>query len=135
MGGGRLGREEELKCNTLDTRSCLACGTNHISLSLPGGRENSVASMHTQHFHRENQMQVWKAGREERQGLQEGRLKLSRDKAGKEAGLLDHHWLPYLQSYPRNYDYIWRCTQGMKGKRERFLNWWGISLKEAMLCS
>lgn len=33
---GSLGREEELRWNMLDTRSCLAWGTSHVSLSLLG---------------------------------------------------------------------------------------------------
>lgn len=39
-----------------------------------------------------------------------------------------------FQSYPRGYGYIWKCTQGLNGKREGFLNQWGISLKEETLC-
>ena len=38
-----------------------------------------------------SQMPVWKAGREERQGLQETRVQLSCDNVGKDSGPLDHY--------------------------------------------
>lgn len=69
-----------------------------------------------------------------RQRLQKRKVRWSRDKAGKASGPLDCYWQLYLQWYTRGYVYIWACTKGMNGKREAFLNQWGISLKEAMLC-
>lgn len=50
VDAGSLGREEELRWNMLDTRSCLAWGLVTVSLSLPGGSK-SVAFVHTWHFH------------------------------------------------------------------------------------
>ena len=43
---GSLGREEELRWNMLDTRSCLAWGTSHVSLSLPGGSKKCGLRAH-----------------------------------------------------------------------------------------
>lgn len=44
VAGSRLGREEERKWNRLDTRSCLARGTDHVSLSLIAGKKNQQIS-------------------------------------------------------------------------------------------
>ena len=56
------------------------------------GEEKTEWASHTPStFTSENQMQVWKAGLEDRQGPQETRVPLSCDDVGKQSGLPDHY--------------------------------------------
>ena len=143
-GGGEFREKGKLRWNVLHTGLSWPEGklqaveqvrTNYVSLSLTGGSKDSATSMYTQHFHQ------W----EPNAGL-EGRL-WRKAEAAREMDMVvlwqswqrirtpDHYWQLYLQWYPRGYEYIWKCTKGMNGKREAFLNQSGISLKEATLCS